>query len=118
MGAAVGVDSAGAAVAVGVAVGTGAQNTADILAGCSESGIAARIADAYSLGGYDDWFLPSRDELNLLYQQKAVVGGAGTHWSSSEDGRSNAWNQNFTNGDQYGYADKYYALRVRVVRAF
>jgi hypothetical protein len=104
----------------GVAVDTGAQNTADILAGCSESGIAARVADNYSLNGYDDWFLPSKDELNLLYQQKAVVGGFADdgYWSSTQSISIAAWGQYFGDGDgQFTYykADAY---RVRAVRAF
>lgn len=72
----------------GTAVGTGAQNTADILAGCSEAGRAASIADEYTLGEYDDWFLPSRDELNLLYQQRSELGGFTTnaYWSSTQEG--------------------------------
>ncbi len=55
--------------AAGTAVGTGAQNTADIIAGCDET-TAASVAAAVGPG----WFLPSRDELNLLYAQK-VSGG-------------------------------------------
>jgi hypothetical protein len=35
------------------------RNTADILAGYSEAGIAAKLADDYSFNGFDDWFLPS-----------------------------------------------------------
>jgi hypothetical protein len=69
----------------GTAVGTGAQNTNDmLLAGCSEP---ATIVDEYTLGGFDDWFLPSKDELLLLYAQKDVVGGFTSeyiHWSSTE----------------------------------
>ncbi len=50
----------------GTAVGTGAQNTADILAGCSEAGIAVEICDGYSLNGYDDWFLPSTNKITFI----------------------------------------------------
>lgn len=101
------------------AVGTGAQNTADILAGCSESGIAARIAHDYTLNGYTDWFLPSKDELNLLYQQEIVVGGfaTGSYWSSTESSSYNAWGQNFLFGSQASL-NKANALGVRAVRAF
>jgi hypothetical protein len=103
----------------GAAVGTGAQNTADILAGCSESGIAAEIADAYTLNGYDDWFLPSKDELNLLYQHHTVYGGFGWDFisSSTEDNSNRAWGQFFFNGSQFPH-DKYRPQRVRAVRAF
>ncbi len=51
----------------GTEVGTGVQNTADILAGCNEDGIAARIVENYELNGFKDWFLPSLEELSLLY---------------------------------------------------
>ncbi|MCP4273669.1 MAG: DUF1566 domain-containing protein, partial [Gammaproteobacteria bacterium] len=103
----------------GTAVGTGAQNTADILAGCSDAGTVAEIADAYTLGGYNDWFLPSKDELNELYLQKDVVGGfaSGFYWSSSELNSSNAWLQDFSSGLQYN-SNKGNALGVRAVRAF
>lgn len=100
-------------------IGTGAQNTADILAGCNEAGTAAEIADAYTLGGYDDWFLPSSAELKKLYQQRAVVGGftGGNYWSSSEQNIVNAYFQQFTSGSQSNSV-KLNSLRVRPVRAF
>lgn len=74
------------------AVGQGAQNTATIIAGCSQVGIAARIASDYSYSGYDDWFLPSRDELNLLHQQRFVLGITGLeYWSSTEAPYDYTW---------------------------
>ncbi len=108
------------AEADGAAVGTGVQNTAEILAGCSEAGIAAEIADAYELNGYVDWFLPSTDELNLLYLQRNVVGGFGNvyYWSSTEKGDRWARSQIF---DGTGYSivsDKWDTKNVRAVRAF
>ena len=72
---------------------------------------------------YDDWFLPSRDELNLLYVNlyKVGLGGFGdnNYWSSSEDDSNsiNAWLQSFYNGGQYSYG-RYNDCRVRPVRAF
>ncbi len=100
--------------ATGTAVGTGAANTAAIVAGCTDSGIAAKVADAYSLNGYDDWYLPSRDELNELYQKQNVVGGftSGVYWSSSERNAVDALGQDFLNHA------KHLTLPVRAVRAF
>jgi hypothetical protein len=97
-------------------VGTGEQNTADIIAGCNET-TAASVASAYGPG----WFLPSKDELNLLYTQKeaGVVGGFASYyyWSSSQYYGYSAWYQFFGYGNQYAN-NKNYALRVRAVRAF
>jgi len=103
----------------GTAVGTGAQNTADILSGCATLEIAARAADEYILNGFPDWFLPSQDELDLLYKQKAVVGGFASsyYWSSSEYNSNSAWTQHFFNGNQVTLA-KVNSFRVRAVRAF
>lgn len=103
----------------GFAVGTGAQNTADILEGCNEAGIAARIAADYSLNGFDDWYLPSKDELNQLHINRDVVGGFadGLYWSSTEDNSYRAWFQNVFSGYQ-GRFTKDRTLRVRAVRAF
>ena len=76
---------------------------------------AIAAASAYGSG----WYLPTKGELNLLYQQKNVLGGFanGGYWSSTEDSVDVAWNQLFANGDQYIF-NKTYILKVRAVRAF
>ena len=52
--------------------------------------------------GYQDWYLPSKSELNELYKQKNSVGGftVFAYWSSSEVDASTAWFQNFGSGLQ------------------
>ncbi|MBK6346528.1 MAG: hypothetical protein IPF68_11435 [Bacteroidales bacterium] len=50
----------------------------DILAGCAEAGIAARICGDLVLNGFSDWYLPSIDELNKLYQNRARIGFVNT----------------------------------------
>jgi Protein of unknown function (DUF1566) len=102
------------------AIGTGQANTTLIVNGCSEAGRAARICDNLILNGYSDWFLPSKDELNQMYQQKTVIGGFVynlNYWSSSEYNADNAWCQYFYNGIQFD-SYKQNAYFVRAVRAF
>jgi parallel beta-helix repeat protein len=105
----------------GTAVGTGEQNTIDIENGCATAGTAADICANLSLGGYSDWFLPSKDELNLMYTNLKVAGvgdfESTWYWSSSEINENYAWYQNFTDGSQ-GQPGKHVTLRVRAARAF
>jgi hypothetical protein len=105
----------------GTAVGTGEQNTLDIEAGCTTPGTAADLCANLSLGGYTDWFLPSKDELNLMYENLKVAGVSGfagdLYWSSSESNADTAWGQSFSSGNQNPTL-KYGAFRVRAVRAF
>lgn len=103
-----------------VFIGAGEQNTLDILAGCEEGGIAAKLADDYELNGFDDWFLPSQDELNELYYHRVVVGGFSDsfYWTSSELNLRYAWFQQFSNGNKYNHLGKSSRLKVRAVRAF
>tara|TARA_B110000211_G_scaffold181957_1_gene205946 strand:+ start:21 stop:1247 length:1227 start_codon:yes stop_codon:yes gene_type:complete len=107
----------------GAAIGTGAQNTIDIEAGCAAAGTAADICANLTLGGYSDWFLPSKDELNEMYLNKSVIGGFinGDYWSSSEDDATKAWRQDFGNGGTSGVVltvSKNATLNVRAIRAF
>jgi hypothetical protein len=110
----------------GSLVGTGAQNTGDIVTWCMDAGIAARIANNYSSNGFNDWFLPSFDELNLMYlnigQGSAPpvnIGGfaPSSYWSSSEFNGDIAVYQAFTSGFQGG-SEKNFPRGVRAIRAF
>ena len=103
----------------GTAIGTGNQNTIDIVAGCTTASIAAKLCSDLVLGGYSDWYLPSKDELNKLYLNKVAIGGFANYnyWSSSEYDLNYAWKQYFFNGLQY-YNYKYNTYYVRAVRAF
>jgi len=106
--------------AFGTALGTGKSNTTRIVQAQGEGGYAAKLCDDLVLNGYSDWFLPSKDELNILYQNRNAIGGfsSGYYWSSSEGSSSYAWHQNFDDGIQNIIYLKSYAYRVRAVRAF
>jgi uncharacterized caspase-like protein len=108
-------------------IGSGKQNTELIIAALNqkgESGGAAQLCRAYTLNGYSDWFLPSKDELNLMYKnlkQKGLGGlSINKYWSSSQgSSSSDAWVQIFGDGRQFnGAQTKNYTHAVRAVRAF
>ncbi len=91
-------------------INSGFNNT-NALVNCMGSGTfdyAAKICDDLVLGGYNDWVLPSQDELNLLYQNKTAIGGfsAGNYWNSSTpNGVAKASYQNFGSGAVCGLGD-------------
>lgn len=110
----------------GIGIGTGKANTKAIIKSCGKAGIAAKVAADYRGGGKSDWFLPSKDELYLMYRylHKAGVGdftkdeiGYILYWSSSDSNVIYAWSQNFSKGYQ-GDNPKYFRNGVRAVRAF
>ena len=102
----------------GTAIGTGAQNTIDIMNGCGTLGIAARLCGDLVLGGYSDWYLPSKDELNQLLTNQTAIGDVTHHfyWSSSEYSTALAWwsSFDFNIGPQW----KSFIGYVRAVRSF
>jgi hypothetical protein len=106
------------------AIGAGKKNTQLIVAFLkqnNETGCAAQLCDDYVLNGKRDWFLPSKDELDLMYKNIGEQGRGdfGTYyWSSSEDAHSyDAWFQSFSDGHQ-DYYRKNLGYSVRAVRAF
>ena len=105
------------------ALGTGAANTTKILACTADNENAAKLVDALTYGGYSDWYLPSKDELNLLYLNRISAGNNfadNQYWSSSEVSfgmYTHAWYQFFTDGGQ-GPEGKNYQKGVRAIRSF
>jgi len=115
-------------------IGDGQAATDAIVAHMEEESItdtAAQICDVleheYEGTIYNDWFLPSKDELGAIwdnivndgYGNNSGVGGFANenYWSSSESDFDDAWDQNFASGFQEDY-DKNLSKRVRAVRAF
>ena len=96
--------------------GAGAENTIDIMNGCSEAGIAARLCGDLVFEGYSDWFLPSKKELNLLYINGFSLYGD-VYWSSTQDNYLKAWHQDFSSGEQYN-GTKGTSKNVIAVRSF
>ncbi|MDE6704791.1 MAG: DUF1566 domain-containing protein [Treponemataceae bacterium] len=91
------------------------------LLGTGNSNEAKKMCKDYRGGGYDDWYLPTKDELNLVYQNLRKTGkisGNDKYWSSSYCRvYYTLWGQRFNDGyqDVYGWEN---ILSVRAVRAF
>ena len=108
-------------------VGAGDGNTSMIVYNQGTGTYAAQQCYDSNTGGYYDWYLPSKYELNLMYQNIGQgnllgLGNVGSfasshYWSSTENNINDAWTQNFNNGGQYipYKSDTFY---VRAVRAF
>ena len=116
--------------ATSVTIGTGSANTDAIITtqGAVQTSYAAGLARAYAGASYNDWFLPSKDELNQMYVHRTTInataaanGGVALmndiYWSSTEGTISFAWIQNFSSGAQVNHG-KENIRAARAVRAF
>lgn len=87
----------------------------------SITGTPAQLCDSLDVGSFSDWFLPSKDELNLMYvnlHQEGIGSFMNTGYSSSSEVDGNlVWYQDFVDGFQ-DTGTKNVGLRVRAVRAF
>jgi hypothetical protein len=108
-------------------IGTGAGNTQTIIDVQGDGSYAAQLCDELTLNGYDDWYLPSKHDLQTMYEnvgQGSVLGnianfgGSGvSYWSSTEATNDHAWYMYFPTGVQYQGA-KANPMYIRAVRAF
>ena len=110
------------------AIGTGQTNTTAMMNQAGYTGGAAQAADDYSVTDngvtYTDWFLPSKDELNEMYLQKALIEAAagsafgGNYWSSSERNDDQTYIHNLINGADSRATKNNEVPRVRAIRTF
>jgi hypothetical protein len=103
----------------GAGIGQGSSNTTAINMGCSTTGIASRVCRNLSIGGFNDWSLPSKDELNKVFINRSLIGGFnfGFYWSSTEYTCCLAWFQSFSSGLQ-GFTTKPALINIRAIRYF
>ena len=101
----------GLTYASGITIGTGYQNTLNILEKCTDMDCAARLCTNYSGGGYTDWFLPSNDEaltfvplswsgIGNFMTGETVESNDGKYYTSTEvdsDKFGNAWDEKYYN---------------------
>jgi hypothetical protein len=104
----------GTSVGTSGAVGSGQANTTAIVnSGCDNFG-AAYVCNYYG------WYLPSIDELTLMWEQREVIGNFdpnGSYWSSTEADANKAYYVHWYTGVSYPY-DKFASLHFRGVRSF
>lgn len=105
------------------AFGTGASNTATIVAGCGETTYAAKVCDDLVLNGYSDWYLPSRAEVVLLYSNLFNRGITSftdwwTYMSSSQSSSTNFWGIRAPDGAQLSTSRSTSGIRFKAVRTF
>jgi uncharacterized protein YcfL len=106
--------------ASGTALGTGNTNTNTIVNLLGNGSYAAKLCSDLVLNGYNDWYLPSRDEMSKMILNKNAIGGftSANYWSSSEYDISNAYYSNFTSGSANLVGSKNFVSNVRAVRSF
>ena len=100
-------------------IGKGENSTYSILLQDPDAP-AARECRNYLGGGQNDWFLPSLEELNELYEKRTIAGisEVNEYWSSSQANNNEAWLQFFGIGSQYYGAKSNAIAYVRPIRAF
>ena len=109
--------------ATATAIGAGRRNTALIVKQHGHTaGFAAGDCTEYFVPGYEkygDWFLPSKDELKLLFINRSYVDISFgiDYWSSSEHSENYAWSQDFNTGYQ-NFSNKNGSYSIRPIRAF
>ena len=86
-------------------IGWGRENTTAIVMQNGEGKYAAKFVDDFVVNGKSDWFLPSRDELDVVYNASITVGAPKVlpmpYWTSSENSMKYAWYQLFQDGTQF-----------------
>ncbi|MFM2285005.1 MAG: hypothetical protein RLZZ543_502 [Bacteroidota bacterium] len=105
-----------------IIVGSGLFNTEAIVVGCSATNTAAYLCYNLDYNGYSDWYLPSRDELSLIYTNLYLQGlgslNMASYWSSTQATNNTAWFKQFSTGNNSSNFKGTSTYRVRPVRAF
>lgn len=105
----------------GTAIGTGKDNTDYLIGRYSSDTYLWYYVNQHRTNTGKDWCVPSKDELNILYENLTQIGNFSTntnpwYWSSSQYSSNNACDQTFSSGGQGNYVKFYTLYRVRCVR--
>jgi hypothetical protein len=104
--------------ATATALGTGNANTTAIVNAQGAGSYAAKLCSDLVLGGYSDWYLPSREELIKLYDNRVAIGGFSPlfYWCSTEKDVTYAYIIGFNGG--YMDNNKNLTHPIRAIRTF
>jgi hypothetical protein len=104
----------------GSAIGTGRQNTIDIITWDQQQGTAAWLCSELVLNNYTDWYLPSVSELLKFYQNRGFIGGfqSTNYWTSTECSSYYATRIGVNDGWGSSCYGKGGVLEIRAVRYF
>jgi hypothetical protein len=105
-----------------IQIGYGKLNTQIIVNYYGSGDYAAKRCYDLVLNGYDDWYLPSKSELQMMCLNQNLIGGFKTgvncsYWSSSEINYLRVWYNGFCNCYQEEL-EKVSELYIRPVRSF
>lgn len=103
------------------AIGTGKDNTDYLIGRYNSDTYLWYYVNQHRTKTGKSWFVPSKDELNVLYENKTQIGNFSVstepyYWSSSENSSYYAWGQHFDEGDQGNNFKNFPDRRVRCVR--
>ena len=99
--------------------GTGNVNTDKIVKTQGNGNYAAYLCFNLRFKGFKDWYLPSREELGILFLNRKLIGDfiRSDYWSSTEENAESAWYQDFYDG-KVNSKDKEETLMIRAIRKF
>ena len=102
------------------AIGSGSQNTINIVNECFNPSFAAKLCSDLVEGGYSDWYLPSKDELYQLYVNRVAIGNfsIANYWSSSQFDLNTADSYQFDVIPLTAHEYKALNFNVRAIRSF
>ncbi|MBW2454406.1 MAG: DUF1566 domain-containing protein [Deltaproteobacteria bacterium] len=108
--------------ATGVAIGTGAANTATIVEAQGEGVYAASLCADLEHDGYTDWYLPSEHEIQAIVPSRHAIGGfdeTACYWTSTQFGPRHSWLECIDGRiASVGYYDNSDLHYVRAIRSF
>ena len=106
-------------------IGKGDYNSILIINNFGSGSYAAYSSSVFDVNGYNDWYLPSRDELIKIHQNLYLNGTGGLvvngqYWSSSEDDffAQNAWSVKMSANGEVNTFPKTNVFKSRFIRKF